>query len=321
MNLTVGKTAVRMPDFLVVGAAKAGTSALCVEMSKHPCVFLSTPKEPNFFLFDGDPGLYDRRRPLYEAAGMNRYGLDAYCALFADAGSEQKLGEGSTAYLNYPEPVIESIGHRYGDRKQDLRIVMVLRDPAERAFSHYLMYRKWGIENRDFRTAIGMGPSTSSGSLERQIDYLSPGYYAQHVRQYLDAFSHVHVFLYEDLGSDGVVLPQLFDDMGLNVADAASTVSERVHMGGVPRAEWVRRLSGAVEGDGIAKRAIRRIAPPGLRSKAKSLISSEIQSRFYHRPKLDQESRGYLIEKYHDDIVCLENLIGRTLSDWRRVEQ
>src|SRR5688572_7713518 len=122
-----------MPNFLIIGAAKAGTTSLYSYLNQHPQIFMSPVKEPNFFALEGEKLNF---RGPGDAQVINRYSitqLESYRAHFKGITQETCIGEASTLYLDHPKAV-ERIQH-YTPKA---RLITILRDPVERAFSNFL---------------------------------------------------------------------------------------------------------------------------------------------------------------------------------------
>jgi hypothetical protein len=123
-----------LPNFIVIGAAKAGTTALYWYLAEHPAVFMSPVKETNFFAY----GLDDAGQLLYGIPELHQFPvttLSEYEKLFANAGDAAAVGEASPIYLECPQAA-----GRIRTRIPDARLICGLRDPVERAYSDYLMY-------------------------------------------------------------------------------------------------------------------------------------------------------------------------------------
>src|SRR4051812_47155826 len=106
----------RLPDYLIIGAPRSGTTALSKYLAAHPDVFLSNPKELDFF---------DRQEPTPDA-------LAAYARHFAGATADEVAGEATPTYLHSPAAVA-----RMAQTVPDARLVAILRNPIDRAYSHY----------------------------------------------------------------------------------------------------------------------------------------------------------------------------------------
>lgn len=144
----------RLPDFLIIGAKKAGTTAIGRYLEAHPEVFMTPRMEVHFF----DKN-YDK-------------GLDWYRERFSGATSERALGEATPDYLNNPEAV-----SRMGRSLPHVRLIAVLRDPVARAYSHYWMHRSRGRTSLEFREAIESFPA-----------YLERGRYLQQLVQVCEIY-------------------------------------------------------------------------------------------------------------------------------------
>src|SRR5437867_4308222 len=130
-SLPAGKSSPRLPTFLVIGAARSGTTALYLYLRQHPNVFMSRDKETNFFAFEGEA--LDFRGPGAEFVNNSVVTLNAYLRLFADAPENAAIGEASPLYL-YSLHAAERIHARL----PDVRLIAILRNPIEQAYSHYL---------------------------------------------------------------------------------------------------------------------------------------------------------------------------------------
>lgn len=215
----------RLPNFLYVGPDKAGSSWLHETLIKHPDCYLTPSKD--LYYFDR---YYDR-------------GTEWYAAQFKDARDEQVVGEICQDYLFHPEAA-----RRIHDTLGDVRVMVSLRDPVDRAWSSYLYMRKHGI-----------GPDTFAEALRSRPELLEHGRYATGLDRFLALFprEHVHVALFDDLEAD----PQAFldgvtDFLGIAHQPlaakerearlpAASARSVRVAAAVRRGADWVREHDGA----------------------------------------------------------------------------
>ena len=152
---------VKKPNFFLVGAAKSGTTTLSKMLEAHPEVYLSPIKEPNYFSKDILPEKFEpvyrkntffadktyfSQKPLKKVHLSFVREEKEYMALFEDAGNEKAIGECSTSYL-YSSEAAEEIRKFQPDAK----IIVILRNPVTRAFSHYLMGLRFGYSSLDFR--------------------------------------------------------------------------------------------------------------------------------------------------------------------------
>ena len=142
-----------LPNFIVIGAAKAGTTALYWYLAEHPAIFMSPVKETNYFAY----GLDDAGQLRFGDPDVHRFpvkSLAAYEALFAGAGDAVAIGEASTMYLECPQAAA-----RIHDLLPATRIICGLREPVDRAYSDYLMYlRNRGVASTRHGTSLPAPP-------------------------------------------------------------------------------------------------------------------------------------------------------------------
>jgi hypothetical protein len=174
---------VRLPTFLIIGAAKAGTTSLWKYCDEHPQVFMSRIKECNFFSF-GDPEIEVPERFARFAVRT----LDEYRQLFDDARDEIALGEASPEYLRSPQAP-----GRIDALLPGAKIVVSLREPAARVYSSYLMHVRQGRASANIDDAFGEGSRR-----------FRQGLYFEALKRYYDRFGRdrMHVCLFDDFSRD-----------------------------------------------------------------------------------------------------------------------
>lgn len=308
-----------IPDFFLVGAAKAGTTALWRFLDQHPAIRFCPIKEPNYFATDIDPSRFrpSFRRDTsfdisrYIAGGMKEHVHSAYVrdreqyeALFAGASGEGVTGEASVSYLWSREAASNIHAYHAG-----ARILMILRDPAERAFSHYLMSVRAGDTKSSFREALREDerrPETGWGISHLYIELSA---YQEKVKRYLDRFGRdaVLVLFYENFRDDpACTLQRAFRFLGVD--DEVPIETEARHNPArMPRFGAPRNWPG-----GRAVRDVARRVLPADWYRA-------VQNKFYTSegiPKLGPDDRAFVQSRLRSDIEGLSSLLGRDLSDW-----
>lgn len=193
-----------MPNFLVIGAGKGGTTALHRYLQQHPEIFMSRRKELRFFPFEN-------QRPDYRGPGdaldvsTVTTTIDDYRAHFAAAEGYPARGEASPVYLYLPRSA-ERIKHYL----PEVKLVAILRHPAERAYSQYLMMRKWNGEKLNFTEALAAEDQRVADGWGHRWHYRRRGFYATQLKSYFDLFKReqLRIYLYEDYLDDAVGLVQ-----------------------------------------------------------------------------------------------------------------
>lgn len=180
----------RLPDFLLVGAPKCGTSALHAALARHPGLFLSTPKEPKFFLTDGPPPDSGGGPGDVPTWGEHVWRRADYEALFAGAPATARCGESTVFYL-----YDRDAQRRIRALLPDARLVAVLRDPVERAHSNWAHLRGAGLESADFLTALEREPSRTAAGWAHFWHYAAQGRYGEQLEHLYGLFPRRQVLL------------------------------------------------------------------------------------------------------------------------------
>lgn len=164
------------PDFMIIGAMKAGTSTLYDQLARQPGIFMTTPKEPAFF---ADDAIY-------------RKGLDWYRALYAAAPAAALKGEASTHYTKLPT-YPETVARMQADLPRAPKLIYVIRNPLDRAMSHYLHERSQGVMGEDV--------AASFAAHEALTSY---GCYAMQLAPFVEAYGRgqIHLTSLEQLKAD-----------------------------------------------------------------------------------------------------------------------
>lgn len=287
------------PDFLVIGAYKCGTTALHHYLRAHPGLFVPARKEPNYFAFAGAEPPFD-----HPAAPGSIRDLATYEGLFMPAPTGAIVGEVSPAYLAVPGAC-----ERIRTAAPDVRLVAVLRDPVERAYSDYLMYRRDGMERAaSFRDALDQ-QAMRDRATDPTSRYIDTGRYAAQLAPYLVAFprDRIHVLLHEDLRDHrDQALRGLFEFLGVDPTieirdQAPSNVSGEPGSVGMRVAYGVRRRV----------RRLRPLVPEGIRRRLDARLERQLV-----RTPLPDDAAELLIDTYREDVARLADLIQRDLSGW-----
>jgi Sulfotransferase domain len=286
----------RRPDFFIVGAPKAGTSSLYKYLSQHPNIFLSEPKEPHFF--------HNRRAPGSPVLGEKN--LEEYLRLFEGVPDNVRAGEASTSYL-YSANAAREIKEVCPDAK----IMMILRNPVDRAYSQYWNHVRDGNEQLSFEEALRDEPERIENRRWCGSYYVAGGRYAEQVARYLDDFGRdaVKVYLFEELKRDAPgVCRDAFSFLGVD-PDVPIDTREAYNRSGPPRSTLLSSLSYRLSKNGF----VARVLPVNLRRGAKEWL---LKGNVRPAPKMDPKTRARLQDAYSDDILRLGALIRRDLEHW-----
>ncbi len=309
-----------LPNFFVIGAQKAGTTSLYHLLQQHPQVFMSATKEPGYFYWVDHA---DRVRWL--DGTVTRPGIgsrDEYLQLFRGVKHEKAIGEASTIYLDNPDVV----AHRIKEAVPSAKLLVVLRNPVDRAYSAYNLMRRDGREPlEDFDEALRQEPARISGNFSQNFFYLRRGFYCRPLTAWLRAFppDRIRVHLFDDLVADPIgVCRDVYRYLGVDDdfrPDLDQQDAVRRNESGIPGSRTVARLRRVLIGSTGASGMLRPVVPLAIRQRMRAGAKRLIGTRGLHRPReLSADSRARLKAIYREDIQSLQGLLGRDLSPWLR---
>jgi hypothetical protein len=317
----------RLPNFFIAGAPKAGTDLLYYQLEQHPEIYMSPLKEPCYFsaeirLENFHPSLRSQaeraaaslREYLDAGAPGKRFGgmvsdLRDYQRLFASAKDEKAIGEGSVCYL-WSETAAAAIAHMLPKAK----IILVLMDPSERAFHQYLKSLSDGTVGHSFRRHLEMALKDANGNegqLRPYHPFLAFGLYTQQVRRYLDRFpaDQLAISLYEDTQAN---YREWFAGILSFLEVSSSFAPPEVD---VPSKPHVPRFAGMSHA--LHLRGIKKLAAGALPEGVKRALKRRRHAT-NHLPELLPEDRAVLVTYYREDVLRLQDLIRKDLSAWLR---
>lgn len=309
---------VSLPDFLIVGAAKSGTTSLYHYLEQHPEVYFSPVKEPLFFcsVNESQASLEKELYPLPLDKVVRNF--DDYKALFSAVNDEQAVGEASVYYLLDHKKTIKNI-KQYLPQWQQLKIIIILRNPVDASFSHYQMYTQYLKNFRGHKDVLSFEESLDAEAQRIKDGYmaLSPFhwfFYYEQVKDYMDNFANVRIFLQTDLRDDpDRLIADIFDFIGVDNTFVPDFKTERYNVSGVPRSGFLYRF---LISDGIIRKMLRPVLRLFLSPKRKQWLLQKIWQKNLKKISMEPEIRKRLIALYRDDIQRLEKLIDKDLSAW-----
>ncbi|MBK6731225.1 MAG: sulfotransferase domain-containing protein [Bacteroidetes bacterium] len=296
----------RWPNFLIVGAARSGTTALHEHLATHPEIFMPLQKEPSFFSFYGKhPDFKDSRNKYIQSP-------EEYLNLFAGQ-NEKILGESSTPYLYFFDDSIRNIQTLVPDSKK-IKILIILRNPADRAFSQYMHNRRDLREPLSFEKAIAAEKQRMQENWHFDFYYADKGFYYKQVNAYLNNFDHVKIMFFDDLEQQpNRFIKQVLEFLEIESESLQKEIQQR-NQSGEMKVKWFKRLLSNRSNpvlNGIRK-MMSKDAKKKLRMQAKNLLLKHNLKKV----DMEAETRKQLVELYRQDIMQLEKLIQTDLSQW-----
>lgn len=306
-----GDVSAMRPNFLIIGAAKSGTTALWHSLRQHPQVYMSPRKHTRFFAFKVEDPDFQGSPLESESVPYAITDVAAYHALFDGVTNETAIGEASHSYLYQPDAP-ERI-YRYAP---GMKLIAILRNPAERAYSHHRQMIRDGREPlNDFIRALEAEETRIYSNWWPDFHYVQIGLYSEQLKRYLHLFERgqVKIHLYEDLISDPEgVMQSIFQFLGV---DDTSMPETKViyNASGSPKNKALHLLLQKMR---LLRTAIERIFPEGTHRSLLRLGSS-LHNRNLTKARLSPEVRRQVTEDYfREDILKLQLLIRRDLSAW-----
>jgi hypothetical protein len=284
---------VQIPTFFLVGAPKSGTTSFFHYLAQHPDVAVASIKEPCYFAPES---------PVDPVTDACRCNWESYQSLFRHVRHERAVGEGSVAYL--ASAAAPAAIHA---RLPDAKILMMLRDPADRLFAHYATTRATTAATPTFREWV-RAQHAIEATRSPVYGPIWAGHYATHLAHFRRVFSsaQIHVSFYEDfVTAPDAVLAAAFAFLGV---DPAVTIERRVRHNETTVARWpalgpLRRPAGAV---------LARALPSPLRDRVRGWSRRRVTLT------LPPDDRAHAIALYRDEIQALSREIGRDCSAWLR---
>jgi len=299
-----------LPDFLIVGAPKAGTTALHAALDTHPQLYLSPVKEPKFFLCDGRPPTPGTGPGDAHSAREWIWRRDRYEALFADAPAGMLRGESTPLYLYDP-----AAHERIRRLMPEAKLVALLRDPVDRAHSNWMHLWSDGLEPiGDFVAACRAEDERVRAGYAPFWHYRRIGRYGEQLEHLYSLFDHAQVLLvrYRDLvDRPAETLDRLARFLGVAPGLARPPEPENVRPF-VPDGARTRALARALR----AGARVGTWLPPRAWRVASRPLTGALQRRGATRPRLTPDERAEVLAPLVDDIRRLERVTGQSFADW-----
>lgn len=294
-----------LPNFLIIGAAKSGTTSLYSYLNQHPQIYFSPFKEPRFFALEGLTIDYQGPAQVINEKAINT--IDEYQKLFSEVEDQIAVGEASTLYLyskDAPQKIKQYI--------PDVKLIAILRNPIDRAYSSYSHLVRDGFETLSFKQALEEEKQRIDRNWPPLWHYQQRGFYYQQLARYYDIFpsEQIRVYLYDDfIRNAKKVTVDIFNFLGVD-ADFTANTSQKMNVSGVPKNKAFHKI---ITQDNPLKSLVKQLLPQDLRKQLYKKIKS---SNLEKQSAMSSEVRRQLADTYQEDINKLEKLLDRDLSSW-----
>lgn len=298
------------PNFFIIGSVKCGTTSLFSYLQKSPMVFMPYQKEPHYFIscvsdlkYNGpDDSKFFESYPKI---------ISEYERLFSGVKDEVAVGEASTMYMQYI-----GIAEKLYEYNPDAKIIALIRNPIERAYSHYLHNVREGTSVfSTFNQSLCAEINGEKSGWAPQRLIIETGHYLKHLKQFYESFpkEQILVIKFEDFTSNPNKTLSIVSAF-LGIYDCFSdTIVEKHNASGEPKSKILHNTYYSILG-------IMRRMFPFLKHSPLSVFRKRIdnfyRNRFLIKPQMDDDSRNLLRRIYIAEISDLEELTGLKLSDW-----
>jgi len=289
----------KWPNFFIVGAAKAGTTSLYEYLNNIPGVYMSPLKEPGYFAITVIPEDF-HIKPIRDKK--------KYLNLFKKVKDEIAIGEASAAYLRDPQaPILiqKMVPHA--------KIIIMLRDPIERAYSHYLADIRRGTTNRSFSEIIDLKIRLNDKERHSREIVIDPGFYSEQVKRYLDIFGskQVMVIIFEEfIKETQKKMRQVLKFLEIKT----NHLMNEEHIFNVYK-EPRNKIASSVLRNKIIRKAAKHLLP----SNFNLMVIEKILNKEGVKPRMSPNEKLILKEIYLKDVLKLKNILGRSLP-WQNFQ-
>ncbi len=293
-TVTAVSTSLRLPDFVCIGAAKCGSTTLWEMLGRHERIFMPQLKELHFF---------DNFEDRFDA------GLESYAAHFKDAAADCLIGESTPSYIFIPEAC-----DRLRAALPDARLIAILRNPVDRAWSNYWFTCKAGLEPLGFDEAVEAEPARREAGLHESLrfSYIARGHYVHQLKRYEQTFSREQlcvVFFEEFVKDPKATIDLIYQHLDLETPDDPEAYVMPWHHKQTTYYRWPRVHATA---NGVGKWASTDNSV--VRRAARKIVKFvDRQTEVKGKPKMTEAQRNRLETIFHDSNAELEQWLGRPL--------
>ena len=286
-------------DFFIVGAPKAGTTSLYYYLSEHPNISMSAVKEPNYFSYED----LNNQKLYYKSKKIDS--LDSYNNLFPIRNSNYIYGEASVSYLFYRK--VPAKIKRYN---KNAKIIILLRNPIERAFSHYLMDARLGLISKSFESVVDSFEITDKNKLFYQ-QYIELGKYYNQILNYKRLFNDNNILIidYEEFKNQTLLcVRSIFDFLQIDKSFMPN-LNLTHNTFRKPKFIFIEKL--------YSNHTIRFLIKNLIPSEFKNFINKKLFDKD-DKPILSKDLHAKLKAIFKNDVNKLSDLLNKDFNKWIR---
>jgi hypothetical protein len=276
------------PTFFLIGAARAGTTALYHSLSEHPDIFMPQKKEPHFFSVHWERG------------------LDWYAQYFEQFDGQKAVGEAS---VSYSYPPFEQTPERIHSVTPEARFIYLVREPVKRAYSHYNYYRFYASkEQRSVEQAFAQNPV-----------YKGASRYSEWIERYTGTFGpdKLMVIVFEEYVTEPEVwLPEIYSFLGVDPEFVPASLGKKTNASFRPRSEKLFALYHRIARSPL-RTGIEAILPQGTRPIVRNIVHGILGKGRQSIPPLPPDLKLRLQDEFRSEVAWMEEYFERPLPAWK----
>ncbi|MCA0152372.1 sulfotransferase family protein [Winogradskyella vincentii] len=297
----------RLPNFIIVGFPKCGSTSLHYYLNDHPEIFMPTQKELHYFtnekLSQLNEGPQDNKVNQFNISSFSEYQKK-----FKNVKNERVIGEVSPSYINYPE-CIDKIKEKLGD---EVKIIIIVRDPIKRAFSNYLHLVRESREKQSFYEALKQEDQRKKLKYSDFWYYSFNSMYYDKIKAFNNEFKDVLIVKTEDLNKKATdVLKSVYEFLEVDSNYLPGNLEKRYNPGGVFEENLITRFFFK---QSSLRSFIKKVVPitPWMKHIKQKMISKYKKPT----PSIDKDSEDYLVDLLKEQVIKLNQEFQINIDDW-----
>jgi hypothetical protein len=294
-----------IPNFLIIGAQKAGTTSLINYLSKHPDIFVPEDKEISCFYNDAD---YNKRFIKYP-----------FIRYYDNWKKEKYAGNAPVNLLYFAKTTSKLIY----ELNPSIKLIAILRNPIERLYSAYWFFVRCGLETESLDSALKRELYILKRGNFKELSnftYVGHGFYYEQLMNFYKFFdrNQILVLLYDDFKNDPAqILKSIYNFLEVKEYINNDLLHKKYNVSSKARIQSIHNF---VFRDHFIKYIYKRVIPEGLRYKVRLKFNKKILKRNleqFNYPPIQPSTKQYLLKVFEEPNNKLQSFIGRELSGWQ----
>lgn len=299
----------KLPNFVIAGFPKCGSTSLYYYLNEHPDIFLPKQKELHYFTYDiisstlEGPG--DTRVNKFHVSNFNDYKKK-----YSEVRNEKAIGDASPSYINYPSCISEIKG-KLGN---DVKVIILLRDPVKRTYSNYLHLIREHRETLDFFSALKEEQNRKSKKYSDFWYYTFNSFYYEKIKAFKAEFKNVLIITTEEMNKEtSKVIKGTYEFLGVDESFMPENLDRRYNPGGVFKENVITKFFFK---QSKLRTIIKSLIP--ITPWMKHLKHKMINKYQEPAPTIDEKAEDYLIDLFKEDVIKLKEQYGIKTEFWNK---